>query len=63
MLPYLQVFPTEEIGEYEGYAYEYELMALEEQCAAAKARGNTPINKYSEDAPYVEEEDENQKKV
>ena len=58
VLPYLQIFPTEEIGEYEGYAYEYELMTLEEQCAAAKARGNTPINKYSEDEPYVEEEEE-----
>ena len=42
----------------EGYAYEYELMTLEEQCAAAKARGNTPINKYSEDEPYVEEDEE-----
>ena len=62
VLPYLQIFPTEEIGEYEGYAYEYELMALEEQCAAAKARGNTPINKYSEDEPYVEEEEKDQKK-
>ena len=61
VLPYLQIFPTEEIGEYEGYAYEYELMDLEEQCAAAKARGNTPINKYSEDAPYVEEADDAQK--
>lgn len=60
VLPYLQIFPTEEIGEYEGYAYEYELMALEEECAAAKARGNTPINKYSEADPYVEEADDQQ---
>ena len=54
VLPYLQIFPTEEIGEYEAYSYEYELMALEEEAAAAKARGNTPVNKYSEAAPYVE---------
>ena len=54
VLPYLQIFPTEEIGEYEAYSYEYELMALEEEAAAAKARGNTPFNKYSEAAPYVE---------
>ncbi len=54
VLPYLQIFPTEEIGEYEAYSYENELMALEEEAAAAKARGNTPVNKYSEAAPYVE---------
>ena len=58
VLPYLQIFPTEEASEYETSLYEYEKATLEEEYLAAKARGNTGINKYTEDAPLIVNEPE-----